>query len=133
MSAADANKPKNWLEWIVFAIGCVLVLGAIGTLGYQIWTAAPPKPPMIEVTLGQAEQRGEHYAIPVRLANRGDETAEAVLVQVTLEMSGGKSEKSEFQIQFLPRNASREGWVIFETNPATAKKITARPLGYAKP
>ena len=133
MSATNAKEPKNWLEWIVFAIGCVLVLGAIGALGYQTWIAAPPKPPTIEVILGQAEAHAGHYAIPVRVANRGDETAEAVLVQVTLEMSDGKSEKSEFQIQFLPRNASREGWVIFETDPATAKKIRARPLGYAKP
>ena len=124
---------KNWLEWTVFAVGCVLVLGVIGALGYQIFVAGERQPPAIEIDLGRTEKRTGHYAMFVTATNRGDKTAELVRIEVTLKKDNGESERAEFQIQFLPRGASRDGWVTFATDPATATEITARPVGYAEP
>ena len=51
------NKPqKNWFEWIVFALGLILVSS---TLGYLIFAGASMghEPPSLEVRLGTPEQR----------------------------------------------------------------------------
>lgn len=124
---------KNWLEWTIFAVSCVLVLSVIIALGYRVFGGGERVPPTIEIKLGRTLKRDDHYAMFVTAFNHGDKTAEAVQIEVTLTKSDGETEKAEFQIQFLPRGASRDGWVTFETDPATAARITARPLGYAEP
>ena len=123
---------KNWLEWSVFAASCVLVLSVIGALGYQIF-AGGDEPPAIGIELGRTVKRGNHYALFVTAVNRGERTAELVQIEVTLEKDSGESERAELQIQFLPKGASRDGWVTFKTDPATAMKVTARAHGYAEP
>ena len=124
---------KNWLEWAVFGLGCLLMLGTVGSLGYEAWTDSPDDAPRIEVELGEASPLGAHYAVPVKVYNRGAVTAEGVLIEVTLVTSDGDEERGEFEVQFLPRHALREGRVLFETNPARAANIKARPLGYEQP
>ena len=99
---ASEKESKNWLEWTVFSAGCVLVLGTMGCLVYEIWQDGPRKPPILDVSMGEAERQGEYYAIPLTVSNTGDETAEAVHIQVVLEKSDGQKEQSQFQIQFVP-------------------------------
>jgi len=127
------HESKNWLEWTVFAVGCVLVLTVVGVLGYEIWHDTPREPAQLEVELGRPEKQGRYYAVPVFVSNRGDETAENVRVEVTLETEGGEQHSSEFDIQFLPQQATEQGFALFETDPAKAKSISARPLGYRQP
>jgi uncharacterized protein (TIGR02588 family) len=40
--------------------------------------------------------------------------------------------RGELTIAFLPRRATREGWVTFQQDPRAAR-LTARVLGYEKP
>ena len=123
---------KNWLEWSVFAVGLVLVLGTLGYLSYDALTMGS-EPPVIEIRLEPAVERAGNYIIPVSIKNNGDQTAEGIHVEVQLIQQGRELERSEFVVAFLPRKATREGWVTFKTNPATAEQITARVLGYEKP
>jgi uncharacterized protein (TIGR02588 family) len=97
---------KNWLEWCVFTLGCVLVLGTAGWLAYDAWRQKG-SPPSIEVQLGTATEQVGHFALPVTVINRGDTTAERVLIEVV-------------------------GWVTFRSNPQ-AGRLVARPLGYEIP
>lgn len=127
------TDPKNWLEWCVFAVSCVLVLGTVAALVAQWWNAGTRQPPRITLTLGASTSGPGYYAMQVQAMNRGEETAEDVLIQVTLERHDGGREQSQLRIQYLPRGARREGWVTFESDPAQARKIYARPLGYEKP
>jgi uncharacterized protein (TIGR02588 family) len=128
-----SNESKNWLEWTVFGMGCVLVMGAMGVLVYQVCNGSPRKPAALDVSLGEPEKREGLYAIPVNVTNHGDETAETVHVRVELEKSDGETEQAEFELQFVPQHATQRGYAIVETDPATATKITARPLGYQRP
>jgi uncharacterized protein (TIGR02588 family) len=123
---------KNWLEWIVFAMSLVLVSGTLAYLAYDAATIGDA-PPSIEIRTGAAQQRPHNFIIPVTIINHGDVTAEGVHIEVVLENGGQEVERSELDVAFLPRRATREGWVAFQTDPDTAQKINARVLGYEKP
>lgn len=126
------NVEKNWLEWLVFAASLVLV---VSTLGYLIYDTATLKdaPPSIQFQLGKPQPQLNHFIVPVSVTNQGDETAEGVQVEVVLESDGKEQESAQFEIAFLPRHSTREGWVTFETNPRTVDQMKARVLGFEKP
>jgi len=123
---------KNWLEWLVFAASLVLVLS---TLGYLVYDAATfgEAPPSIEFQLGQPQPLSNRFVVPVSVTNQGDETATGVHIEVVLESGGKEQESGEFEITFLPRHSTREGWVTFETDPRTVQQIKARVVGFEKP
>ncbi len=122
---------KNWFEWIVFALGLILVSS---TLGYLIYAGASMghEPPSLEVRLGTPEQRQFNFIVPVTVVNHGDETAEGVLIEVVMANGGEEIARGELDVAFLPRRATRQGWVTFEQDPRTAQ-LKARVLGYQKP
>lgn len=123
---------KNWFEWIIFAVGLVLV---VSTLGYLIYdaTTVSEAPPNIEVQVGEIQPQGQNFLVPVTAINKGEQTAETVQIEVILENNGEEKESAELEIQFLPRGAKRSGWVTFETDPRTIEKIKARAVGFEKP
>ena len=122
---------KNWLEWSVFGVGLALVCATLGFLVYD-GARADGRTPDVKIRLGAIEQRGDHFAVHVLLANEGGATAEGVQVEVVLEQNGEERERGEFAVAFLPRRATREGWVSFRTDPR-AGQLKPRVLGYEKP
>lgn len=126
------NIEKNWLEWSVFSIGAILIVCTLVYLIYDVATIGQ-SPPTIEFRLGEIRASKQHFIIPVSVTNQGDETAENVQIEVILEKGGKELERAEFQIAFLPRGATREGWVTFQADPRTAEAVKARALGYEKP
>jgi len=129
---ARKRVEKNWLEWVVFGVGLVLVVSTLAYLVYDGATSADA-PPDIEVRLGEPQRGGPGFLVPVTVVNRGGETAGGVTVEVVLEGAGSpEPERGEFTLAFLPRRSTREGWVSFRSDPRTGK-LTARALGYEKP
>lgn len=122
---------KNRFEWTVFGLGLALVLCVVVYLAYDAATVRV-REAELEVKLGQPEQRGAGFAVPVRVENRGGRTAEGVHVEVTLTNGGAEPERGEFVVAFVPRRSSREGFVTFRTDPRGAR-LEARILGYEKP
>lgn len=122
---------KNWVEWTVFTVGLVLVASTLAYLTYEGATMGR-EPPSIEVRLGTPEPRAHNFIVPVTVINHGDETAEGVTIEVVLESGGPEGTRSEFVVAFLPRHATRAGWVAFEQDPRTAP-LKARVLGYEQP
>lgn len=123
---------KNWLEWIVFAASLVLV---VSTLGYLVYNGATlgNAPPSFQFQLGKPQPQLNHFSVPISVTNQGDETAEGVQIEVVLESSGKEQESAQFEISFLPRHSTREGWITFETDPRTVDEMKARVLGFEKP
>lgn len=122
---------KNWFEWVVFAIGLVLVTSTLGYLVYEGATMGS-SPPSIEVRLGTPVQSRQSFTVPVTVVNHGDKTAGSIRIEVLLKSGGEERERGELDIPFLPRGATREGWVTFEQDPRAAE-IKARVLGYEEP
>jgi uncharacterized protein (TIGR02588 family) len=126
----QAQVEKNWLEWVVFGVSLVLTASVLGYLIYE-GVHMGNAPPNIALRLGPPERRGEGFVVPVAATNHGDETAEGLHIEVRLE-TGGAGERGAFTIAFLPRRATRKGWVTFRTDPR-AGQLTPRVLGYEKP
>lgn len=110
-------KPaKNRLEWIVFAVSLVLVLGTLGFLVRESLVATGG-PPEVVVRLGQPRVAAGGFMVPVEVANLGKGTAEDVKVTVILELSQTEREEADLDIAFLPRDSRRNGWVTFRSDP----------------
>ena len=130
MSKPQKNRmQKNWFEWTVFAAGLVLLTATLSYLAYDGATLGDA-PPSIEIRLGAPARRAQNFIVPVSIVNHGDLTAEGVEVEVVLR--GASEERGEFVVAFLPRGATREGWVAFQTDPR-AGELKARVVGYEKP
>lgn len=122
---------KNPLEWTVFFVGLATVLA---TVGFLVWDAvtARGKTPELSIELGTPEPGSGGFTVPVTVRNRGDETAEGVRVEVTLELPGAPPETAEIEMAFVPRRSQREGWVTFRRDPRQGR-LTGRAVGYEKP
>lgn len=122
---------KNWLEWMVFAIGLVMIAFTLGYLGYAGATSGE-QPPVLEVRLGTPEGYGSHFLVPVTVINHGDETAAGVHVEVVMESGSEEKARGQLEIAFVPRRSTRQGWVTFDQDPRTSH-LKARVLGFEKP
>ena len=128
---------KNWLEWSVFALSLLLVGGTLVYLAREALTL-DDVPPKIVLTLGKprpldASPGGsKSFILPVKAANHGQQTAEGVHVQVEMRRAGEEPQTADFEIEFLPRDSEREGWVGFKGEPEGIK-LDARVLGYEIP
>lgn len=122
---------KNWLEWLVLAVSTLLVLATASFLIFEALRERNPIP-IVEIDLGRPIPQGAGFLLPVTATNRGDETAERLLVEVTMKGPDGKESQSQVEIEFVPRGSRREGWVRFEGEPVGAA-FQARILGFEKP
>ena len=128
----NQKHEKNWLEWIVFALGMALTLLVLGYLGYQAITASQATP-ILMVSADSAQEQDGQYVMPVRVRNTSAAPAEGVHVQVVLFKDGAEWEKADFTLQFAPPHSRRRGWVSFLKDPSQADRIEARALGYQMP
>jgi uncharacterized protein (TIGR02588 family) len=120
------KKPdKNWLEWTVFWSSLALVLAVVAYLVYAATTQGD-RPPRLSVTLGAAVPVPGGFGVPVSVSNSGDNTAENVRVEVSLE---GHDERGHLVLAFVPQQATRRGWVTFRARPDPAR-LRASILGY---
>jgi uncharacterized protein (TIGR02588 family) len=122
---------KNAIEWSVFAVSALIVGACLGALVVMI-AREGNAPPSIVVSVGPAERNEAGYLVPVRARNDGDETAEEVRVEVTLESGGREVEKGELTVAFVPRHSEREGFVVFGRDPACCR-IRARAISFERP
>ena len=122
---------KNWLEWVVFAIGLLLIAGIFGFLMYDALTLGDA-PPTMAIQVGQPEQQGQHVIVPVTVTNHGDQPAEGVVIEVIYE-GEPEQQQAQFEIAFLPRSATGEGWASFQASSAEIGQFKARVIGYQKP
>lgn len=122
---------KNALEWTVFGISAAIIAA---TLAVLVVSELKPgnEPPALQIELGTPSPAGDRFRVPVRVQNSGDDTAEQSRIEVELESDDGVIERAELSFAFVPRNSSREGWVVFSRDPRCCT-MTARPVGYNKP
>jgi uncharacterized protein (TIGR02588 family) len=123
---------KNGFEWMIFALGLILILMTLGYLIYAELTRGSD-PARLSVKLGEAKRSSNRFLIPVLVTNTGDTTAEDVHTSVLLRTSNGKEERAELQFPRVPRQSRRRGWVTFQTDPAKGMKLEGIVMGYREP
>ena len=126
------RKQKNWLEWAVFFVGLVLIVSLLGYLVRDALQRTNGRP-ILATRIGDHVNHSDHFAVQVFVTNRGDATAEGVLVEVEMTPTEGEPERAEFELQFLPSRAERKAWVTFHSDPRSAESLKARVLGYREP
>lgn len=130
MNSPDEKRTKNALEWTVFAISLILVIGTIGLL-VNAALKTKPSPPRLRVESGQSETVNGRITIPIRVINDGGQVAENVDVSVTLG-EGPDQQEAGFTIDFIPHQGTRKGAVSFQaTGGPIEPKIAI--LGYSTP
>ncbi|HJR62986.1 MAG TPA: hypothetical protein VJ803_04745 [Gemmatimonadaceae bacterium] len=123
---------KNWLEWSVFGIGLLVVIGTLGFLVADS-VANEASPPALLVSTGAARPTEAGFLLPVTVRNAGGITAENVLIEVVVRVDGRPAERAELRMGFVPRRAMREGWVVLATDPRSPARIAARAVAYEVP
>ena len=119
---ATGRRGRSAAEWTTLAISIILILGLVSLVTYVSMTGGN-KPPIIEARalLEEMRHEGESYFLPVAVTNRGGRTAEEVLIQAELAGSDGSTEASEFTLDFLAATETREGTVVFATDPSSGE------------
>jgi uncharacterized protein (TIGR02588 family) len=116
--AGEGQRRRSAAEWTTLAVSIVLILGLLALVTYVSMTGGDDLP-SVEARPLPAEMRheGESYYLPVAVTNRGGRTAEEVVVEAELAGRDGSSEASEFTLDFLAGGETREGTVVFATDP----------------
>jgi uncharacterized protein (TIGR02588 family) len=118
------SEEKSWLEWVVFAFSSLLILVLLGYLVYDARTDQR-RPPDLRITLGQPTPSSHGYLVPVHVTNAGDQTAQAVELEI---VSGGEEPQSAtLTYDFLASGEQRHGWVGFSREPVG---LRGRVVGY---
>lgn len=134
MSHHPSNSPdrnaKNPLEWVVFGLSCLLVLGAVGFL---VLTAITRKdgPADLRIAIGEITTRGESTHVQIILTNEGTKTAAAVKVRLTATY-GTEERESDVDVDFVPRGGKREAVAVF-SGIGRPEQITPKVVGYVEP
>ena len=137
-SSQNSQLDKNPLEWGVFAISLLLVGATLFYLGRETLTAKE-SPPHIALKMGTPRllqnfpKEAPSFIVSVEASNKGWQTAEGVHIEIEMQRGQEEPQTADFEIAFLPRNSSREGWVAFKGKPENIKKLSARVLGYEIP
>ncbi len=118
------SEEKSWLEWLVFGLSCVMILGVVGFLFHDARTDQG-RPPAIEIRLGQAAPSPSGYLVPVTVTNSGDQTAQALEIEVS--SGGAEEEKASLSYDFLASGEVRDGWAGFSSEPS---RLSARVVGF---
>ena len=122
---------KNLLEWSVFAVGLLLILASLAYLVNESISGGK-KPADIQVEAGTATHRHGGYAVPLRIRNSGDETAEEVLIRAELRNAGEILEEVDLHLPYVPRASEREAVIVLRRNPAQGR-LDVRVISFQKP
>lgn len=100
---------------------CVLLIALVcGAILYECYAAGDDDPARVEVTVdaAKAEQRGELWYVPFRVANDGDETIEEIWIVVEgADGSGQTVVESETTVQLLGESEEAHAIAVFEADP----------------
>lgn len=123
---------KNLLEWAVFTVSLLMIVGILGYLIYQVAIHEDGSPDLIVTYRPDPTPHAPHrYFLSIK--NDGQETAEEVQVEMVLERDGEPLEVSALTLPYLPKESGRDGWIVFSKDPAAADTVYARVISYKKP
>jgi len=124
------KKTSVW-EWIIAAVGLILVVAALGTTLYR---AAIEKntPPNLEISVDSVVPSGNGYLVKFQVKNTGNQTAAALTIEGELKNGEQSAETSSATLAYAPANSVRKGGLFFTKNPDQFK-LEIRATGYEEP
>jgi len=129
----NQGRPKEtpvW-EWIIAAVGLILVVGAIGSTLYRAVTEEST-PPTLGVIVDSVQRNGDGYLVKFRVKNTGNQTAAAANIEGELKNGEETAETSSAALTYVPANSERRGGLFFTKNPQQFD-LQIRAMGYEEP
>jgi uncharacterized protein (TIGR02588 family) len=130
-AARTPSRDLPMLEWIVGAIGALLVGGTIAFLVYHA-LARDETAPDVRVVEHRVLALEDRYLVQFRAFNQGGSAAAELTIEGELTGPDGSAETSEAVLDYVPARSSREGGLWFSGDPR-AGRLTLRATGYAEP
>lgn len=129
MKKTDQKAPL-W-EWLIAAIGSVLILFVLGAL---VWEAVSESksPPRIELRVKETVPHGSGELVLIEAHNHGGQVASAVKVRGALRSGDNVMETREVTIDYLPRRSSRIVGLFF-LQPTADHDLRLEPIGFLQP
>lgn len=125
----NSNPPA--MEWLVAAIGLILVVGAVGFLIYKA-VGEKDAPPNIVVSVDSIIPRGDKFLVNFRVKNSGATTAAALTIEGELKNGEQSIEVSTATLAYAPSNSERKGGLFFSENPQNFD-LQIRATGFEEP
>src|SRR5688572_6324822 len=126
----EENAIPIW-EWIVAAIGFVLVASVIGFLLYEA-IAGNRLPPDVKLSVDSVVQTRNGYLAKIIAVNEGGMTAAGVVIEGELRRGTEPVERSWTTIDYLPPRSEQRGGLFFTRDPRQFE-LQVRPFGYVEP
>lgn len=122
------EAPPTLWEWVMAALGLLLVVASMAVLLHEAWTSASlPPEPQIRV-LGIEPRRGQPgFLVRLQVDNRTGSTAANLRIEGELKQGDEVMERSETEFQYLPGRSSREAGLFFTRDPRALRlELSAR-------
>lgn len=119
------------VEWIVGAVGLLIVVGTVGVLIHEA-VAGDKSPPDVKLSVTAIAPLRNGYLVKVRAENEGGEPAARVTIKVELMNEAQVAETCETQFEYLPAHSARDAGVFFTRDPRDSE-IRLRAHGYEEP
>jgi uncharacterized protein (TIGR02588 family) len=126
---ASSDIPMS--EWIVGAVGFLLVTGVIVFMLYHAITKID-SPPDVNVSVLSIRQNRSGYLVTVRARNYGGSTAEGLVIEGELKKGSQILERSHTTLDYAPPGSDKQAGLFFTRDPRQFE-LQLRPLGYEEP
>ncbi len=121
----------NFPEWIIAALGMVLLFSALGFILYRA-VMSESRPASLSVSVESIERSDQGFRVDFTVSNSGSQTAAAVMIEGELTEAGRTVEKSNASLGYAPGNSIRRGSIYFANDP-NLHEIKVRAVGFEKP
>lgn len=125
------KKGHNTVEIITFIAGMVVLLSVLGFLIYQMQQKKSSPPELYITSTYQPSMKG--YAFKLQVENKGEESAEAVSIKLSLYQEGEAVEDGTVNIQYVPVKSKETAWIVFHTDRKSGDSLVVASVTYVKP
>lgn len=124
---------RSRAEWTTLGISLTILALVFATIVW-LWMRDTAMPATVEVTpvTEAIRHEGDVWYLPLDVVNRGDATAEDVVVEAELDTGEGEPETAEITFSFLASGETARGTVVFTSDPASGE-VTIRPVSFKEP
>lgn len=119
------------IEWIVAAIGLILVLFSIGFLAYKGVTSKD-SPPNLTVKVTSIEHLSNGYLVEFKVRNEGERPAASVVIEGKLSSGEKEIETKTTTINYIASESERNGGLFYTENPEQ-NNLEIKAIGYENP
>lgn len=130
--APEREGPPPLLEWVVAALGLVLVLASVGVLGWHALKSPGEGAPAIAIEVRSIKPQGGSYLVEVRVRNTGESAAADLHIAGELWSGDRQLQRSELVLDHLPAGSSRQAGFFFSQDPR-GHRLELRAEGFQRP